>query len=503
MGYKKLLGVLFIVALLAGVVTWETTFAENSVYEPPPHPTGHASSLIVGVPFEDVGNISDAGVINIVQGVNAWGLKPSTNTYFSQAYDDSDTPEKNDLYGTTVASGDFDGNGIADIAIGVAGEDNATGALNVIYFFDNGSSIQYFWAESELFASTGIGDEFGAALVTGDFDGDGYDDLVVGAPGFNNNDGAAFLLYGGPNPVGVNGYEAFYGENQELFGYSLARADFDANGIYDLVVGCPNADIGSFISNRSGKVRILYGPLDVGFVRHQDWTQSATGQGASEAGDEFGSVLATGDFNGDGRADLAIGVPGEDKGSVENTGAVNVLYNDHHDLSKTDAKVWFMGAAQNDKYTGCSLAVGDFDGDGSDDLVIGTPYENSASVEDAGRVDVIWGTPTDRGITTFFPPNDQFKYLGYSLLGINLTGYDHDDLVMGAPGFSSPGRQHDGAIAVSYGGTSGLGGNLQIITQNELAKVAAEDGDDFGYALAELPPNHPASYPLFTPIIQR
>jgi hypothetical protein len=503
MNFRKSFSILLIVALFAGVAAWGTTFAESPVHDPLSPTKENASSLIVGVPFEDVGNVLDAGVINVVAGVNDSGLTPSANIYYSQTKDNAGTPEKNDQYGLAVASGDFDHNGLNDIAIGVPGEDNRMGAIDVIFFHDDGSSLQAIIRENYwLKQNAHAGDEFGSTLVAGDFNGDGLDDLAVGAPGYNHNAGAVLVLHGDEGETLMD-YDAFFGTNQELFGYALARADFDADGINDLAVGCPNADVGILTTIRSGKVRILYGPLDAAFVRHQDWTQSATGQGVSEEGDAFGETLVTGDFNGDGRADLAIGVPNEDRGNVQNTGAVNVLYNNQHDLSKTGAKVWFMGAAQKNKFTGISLAVGDFDGDDSDDLVIGSPYEDSATVEDAGRVDVIWGAPATKDVTTFLPPNNKFGFLGYALLGINLTGYDHDDLVMGVPGFSSPGHTRDGAIAVSYGGVSGLNSQLQIITQNELAQVAAEDFDYFGSALAERPPKHPSDYALFAPMIRR
>jgi len=99
MSYKRLFGVLLVVTLLTGVATWGTTLAESPVHEPPPSPKGDASSLIVGVPFEDVGSIQSAGVIDTIMGVSGWGLRPDASDYFSQANDNAGTPEKNDQYG--------------------------------------------------------------------------------------------------------------------------------------------------------------------------------------------------------------------------------------------------------------------------------------------------------------------------------------------------------------------------------------------------------------------
>jgi len=114
---------------------------------------------------------------------------------------------------------------------------------------------------------------------------------------------------------------------------------------------------------------------------------------------EHRMMLSTvsGDFNGDGYRDLAIGVPFEDVGSIADAGAVNVLYGRSGGLSAWLDQIWDQnsagvgGAAEAYESFGQSLAGGDFNGDGLDDLAIGVPGQDVDGVLDAGAVDVLYG----------------------------------------------------------------------------------------------------------------
>ena len=169
-----------------------------------------------------------------------------------------------------------------------------------------------------------------------DFNGDGFTDLAIGVPFEDQaatNDGAVNVIYGGPgglsaagNEVWSQGSEGITGtpEAGDLFGYSLAAADFNGDGFTDLAVGVPFEDQAA---TNDGAVNVIYGGLGgLSAAGNEVWSQGGEGiAGAPEAGDQFGYSLAAGNFGNSSQADLAVGVPFEDQAAT-NDGAVNVIY---------------------------------------------------------------------------------------------------------------------------------------------------------------------------------
>lgn len=304
-----------------------------------------------------------------------------------------DGAEAGDSFGSALAVGDFNGDRCADLAVGVseefAGERVPGGDGNgVVQIFDG--SPEGLVAGRELKLAKPSSDRFGASLAAGDLDGDGKDELVVGAPSHRSGGAVSVYWMKGRKPYQITqktGWVKQAAHVTDQWGASLAMGDFDGDGENELVVGAP-AD--SVAMDGQGSVTVI----DVRRKRARLLTQSTPGiKGASEKWDNFGGSLATGDFNGDGRDDLAIGVPGE--GLSENQramdygdGTVDVLYGSGGGLRTSGTEAWSQNTLEGkpryyDRF-GASLAAGDFNGDGNDELAIGVPGEKAVQVL-AGR----------------------------------------------------------------------------------------------------------------------
>ena len=136
-------------------------------------------------------------------------------------------------------------------------------------------------------------------------------------------------------------------EEDDLFGAALTAGDFNGDGYADLAIGVPGEDIVNNSEDDGGAVNVIYGSAN-GLIAagNQLWDQGSTSiAGAPEAGDRFGRALTAGDYNGDGYADLAIGVPFEDidNNSEDDGGAVNVIYGSSNGLTAAGNQIWDQG----------------------------------------------------------------------------------------------------------------------------------------------------------------
>src|SRR5690606_2443867 len=256
----------------------------------------------------------------------------------------ADSAEISDGFGEVLAVGDFDRDGYDDLAIGVPGEDRHAfgtdyvdaGLVHVLYGSFDGlraSGSQTLGA----FPFNGLqsGARVGAALGAGDINLDGFDDLVVGAPGTNVDGaleaGAIYVAYGSAD--GLSGFHRITQGSPEIgdlpetgdrFGASIAVGNVDGGHYADVAVGAPGESVGGSGAN-TGQVYLLYGASDglqgTGAPRPVQLVNQSGLTGGLEAGAQFGYALAIADVNLDACEDLVVGArlrdgPGTDVGIV-------------------------------------------------------------------------------------------------------------------------------------------------------------------------------------------
>jgi len=275
--------------------------------------------------------------------------------------------QSSSFFGNAMVSGDFNDDGKTDLAVGAYLYSTSAGRA---YIFYNGSIITENASDADIIITGEAISNFGVSMTSGDFNADGKIDLAIGAYNYDvgsaTNEGRAYIFYNGAITT-ENASDAdviITGEAGSYFGVSMTSGDFNADGETDLAIGANN------YSSSAGRAYIFHNDGSIP-------TTAATADAiiTGEASSEFGSCMTSGDFNSDGKTDLTVGAYMYSSGA----GRAYIFYNDNsYPANASSADQIFSGEATNN-YFGDPIAIGDFNLDGKIDLAVGASgYSSSA-----------------------------------------------------------------------------------------------------------------------------
>jgi FG-GAP repeat len=377
------------------------------------------------------------GAVHVIFGSDN-GLRATNNQLWHQNRRKiADKRESGDGFGEGLVTGNFGRSQHDDLAITVANENlgaPSAGAVHVIYGSTSGLRAKGDHLVGQ--ATPGVGnnpessDRFGFSLAAGNFGESNHDDLAVGAAfegnetlGFNST-GIVHVFYGSSSGIKPINEQTWTSESPsvggdsnagDFFGWSLAAANFAGSNKDELAIGVAGDAVDG--DENSGAVTILRGNANgLSATLSEYWTQeSATFPGESAEQDFMGASLGAGDFGGNDKADLAVGIPYDEVGAINAAGSVVVMYGLNDGFEAAPKQVWtqdsgtLLGVAAESDLFGSTIGAGEFGnnfGDpNSDDLLTGNFLDDILGADNAGTVNIIYSS----GDSLLYEDSDLFS----------------------------------------------------------------------------------------------
>jgi len=268
-------------------------------------------------------------------------------------------------------AGDLDGDGTPDLIV--------SGTDDWLHIFSGATlgATAGVWSSADATAAMHASDDFsndwgpGNLVSLGDLDGDGYGEVLIGQPHYNDHSGRVIILEGELNlqsdDIDNLLWASIEGDStDDEVGFSVSTGDVDADGIPDIIIGAPGQDSQGGRAHAVLGADLTSGTHSLSTVSHVSYT------GATVFGQAGHSVASGYDIDGDGADDIAVGGPEDSAGGDEAGEAYLIMSGQSGSRALADAAVRFTGSSTEDS-TGAAVGLGDFNGDGLGDAVFSAP----------------------------------------------------------------------------------------------------------------------------------
>ncbi len=341
-----------------------------------------------------------------------------------------------DLLGEHVTFGDVNGDGFDDmLALGAYAYDNKRGRAYLHYGGANMDDVA-----DKVFQGENQGDAFGSVGEFGDFNNDGYDDLIISACLYNSSRGRVYLYYGGPD-MDTNADLVFEGEigTAGRFGRFVSAGDINNDDYDDFVITADHYNASS------GRVYLYYGGKTI------DTNPAFTFDGEAE-NNRFGHRTVIGkDVNGDNYGDILIGAREYDGSGTSDQGRCYLYYGNTKTNMNTVCDKIFTGEADHDNF-GSGVDLFDIDNDGLAEVIVAARFAENWK----GRAYIYWGeADIDESAADVYFEGETGSNMGGDSVK---TGYfnddDYGDIIIGAYNYPNASTKH-GRVYLFYGNTKG------------------------------------------------